>query len=304
MYRNTVSETVILQGIGLHTGRTAQLRIYPATPGTGIRFLRTDLMQSGTPRHEAEIPALYTEICDTLLGTTLKNRYGAKIATVEHLMAALWGAGVDDALIEIDGPEVPILDGSSQPFMDAIADSGLVTSSVLRQPIRIGKRITVTDGETKAVLTPGKGFRLSIEIDYPHPALGNQKAVYDFTQSSFTHLANSRTFGFADEVAKLKSMGLAQGGSLENAIVIGESGVINEEGLRHPDECLRHKALDCVGDLFLAGGRIEGHISVYRPGHTLNAKILRTLFAAQSPLEQAQAPFSLPTEALPALCEA
>jgi UDP-3-O-[3-hydroxymyristoyl] N-acetylglucosamine deacetylase len=201
------------------------------------------------------------------------------VATIEHVMAALWGTGIDNARIELDGPEVPIMDGSSEPFVFLLDCAGRVQQKATRRLVKVLREVTVEDGGCKATLSPYEGFRLDVEIIFNHKLIATQKASYDFADTSFKQaLARARTFGFVRDVEKLRSMGLARGGSLHNAIVLGEEDILNEGGLRYADEFVRHKALDCVGDLFLAGGLIEGRITATRPGHGINNKLLRALF--------------------------
>lgn len=281
-FQTTLRAPVSCTGIGLHSGAPVILALHPAAAGHGIVFRRLDV-----DRKISLIPARWDLVNETRLGTTLTNARGVSVATVEHLMAALWGAGVDNALITLDGPEIPIMDGSSEPFMALLAQAGIRALAAPREVIRVVKEVEVSDGASLARVQPygGEDFgcSLDIEIDFPHPAIAHSRAFYDFSEDSFAaSLAAARTFGFAHEVAQLRKIGLARGGSLENAIVLGEEGVLNEGGLRFADEFVRHKALDCVGDLFLAGLRIEGHFTFRRPGHAVNNRLLRALMADKS----------------------
>ncbi len=278
-FQQTISAPVQCRGVGLHSGEAVTMRLLPADADTGIRFRRTDVSDST----KSTIRARYDAVCDTRLGTTLANAYGVKIATVEHLMAALWGAGVDNLLIETDGPEVPVMDGSSAPFMALLEQVGLYALPALRKVIVMDDVVTASEGKSSAALMPAPGFMLDIEIDFPHAAIARQRARYDFSETTFAEsLSAARTFGFAAEVEQLREMGLARGGSLENAVVIGDDGVLNAEGLRFEDEFVRHKALDCIGDYFLAGMRIIGNVRTRRPGHGINNKLLHTLFSTPS----------------------
>lgn len=275
----TLGSAITCSGVALHSGDTVVMTIRPAPVYSGISFLRTDV---GAER--GVIAAHYDNVCETTLGTTLRNAHGTTIATVEHLMAALSGAGVDNAVIELDGPEVPIMDGSSEPFVFLLECAGTCEQDAPRRMIEVLKTVSVRDKDCVATLEPSAdGFVLDITIEFPHDAIGRQKAVYDFSQTSFKQaLCRARTFGFVREVEKMHAMGLALGGSLKNAIVIGDGGVINEEGLRYSDEFVRHKALDVIGDYYLAGGHLIAKATTERPGHGINNKLMRALFADAS----------------------
>jgi UDP-3-O-[3-hydroxymyristoyl] N-acetylglucosamine deacetylase len=275
--QQTVSKAVHCNGISLHQGEHVQLTIKPAPEHHGIWFKRMDIGDSA----QAFIKADYRFVTDTRLCTVLENAYGVRVSTVEHLMAALWGCGVDNALIEIDGAEVPIMDGSSEPFVFLIECAGTVRQDAPRRTITIDAPIIVQEGTSCAILQPSEeGFVLDVEIDFPHAAIGQQ--YYHFASADMTFrqsVSRARTFGFLKDVEALRSIGLARGGSLSNAVVIDDNGIMNEDGLRHADEFARHKALDCMGDFFLAGHRIQGHVKVSRPGHAVNNKLMKALFA-------------------------
>lgn len=275
--QTTLSRAVSCSGIGLHSGSTVSLRLVPAKENAGIVFRRTDIHGKA-----GLIPARYDLVTDTRLGTTLKNAQGTTVSTIEHLMAALWGMGVDNVVIELNGPEAPIMDGSSEPFIRLIEQAGVSKLSAHRKVIRVLREVEVVEGAGLARVSPleGEDFTatLEVEIDFEHGAIGRSRAFYDFSAETFEHaLSAARTFCLAREVEQMRAHGLARGGSLENAVVVGDDGVMNEEGLRFSDEFVRHKALDCVGDLFLAGYRIEGAFSFYRPGHGVNNALLRAL---------------------------
>ena len=277
MKQTTLANYISCNGVGLHSGKEVKLTLRPAVPGSGIIFKRMDVAG-------AMIPARYDLVTDTRLGTTIRNHSGVSISTVEHIMAALWGAGIDNILIEIDGPEVPIMDGSSEPFLFLIECAGVVRQAASRRVIRIVKPIEVREGKSTACVKPNKegeeGCVLSIAIDFDHDLIQHQQARYDFRDTTFKQaLSRARTFGFDHEVEALQKQGLALGGSLDNAIVLGKEGVLNEGGLRYSDEFVRHKALDCLGDLYLAGLRIDGHFTFNRPGHGINNALLRALMA-------------------------
>ena len=276
-YQQTVKRPVSCASVGLHTGKQVTLNILPAEPNMGILFKRRDI--DGGNSQKSVVQARYDLVTDTMLGTTIENEHGVGVATVEHLMAALWGMGVDNAVITLDGPEVPIMDGSSADFIALIERAGLEQQPVARSLIVIDEEIAVSEGDSTARLEPHAGLALEIEIAFKHEAIQCQKAQYDFAKRGFREaLSEARTFGFASDVEKLQAAGLARGGSLENAIVIDDDGVMNEGGLRFDDEFVRHKALDCVGDYFLAGMYIWGKSETYKPGHSINNKLMHALF--------------------------
>lgn len=277
--QHTISKAIGLTGVGLHSGANVALLLEPAPADYGIIFKRSDVADKNPL-----IPARYDYVVDTRLGTTIKNADGTGVSTIEHLMAAIWGSGVDNALITIEGSEIPIMDGSSWPFIQAIANVGTETQDKQRKYIRIKKPIVVRDGQTAASVEPLLGedgsCLLDVTIDFADKIIRRHRALYDFNRVTFEEaLSKARTFGFAHEVEYLRSVGLARGGSLDNAIVVGKEGILNKEGLRFNDEFVRHKALDCIGDLFLAGYRMEGRFTFVRPGHSINNKLLHALFA-------------------------
>ena len=274
-FQHTVAAEVSCVGVSLHSGDMVNMVIRPSQPNSGIVFVRKDI---DVP-HNA-VPAIYDGVVETTLGTTIANKHGITVSTVEHVMAALWGAGIDNARIELDGPEVPIMDGSSEPFVFLLECAGRVQQRAERRVIEILREVSFTEGGSRVTIAPSESFVLDLEIAFNHPLIKTQKAMYDFADTSFKQsLARARTFGFARDVEKMRSMGLALGGSLHNAIVIGEEDILNEGGLRYADEFVRHKALDCIGDFFLAGAQIKGAVNALRPGHGVNNKLLRALFA-------------------------
>lgn len=277
-YQRTLRNRVSCIGTGLHSGAKVAMTLLPAREDTGIRFVRRDEKVKNQ-----EVAADYRNVTNTMLGTTLTNAEGVSVATVEHLMAALWACGVDNCLIELDGPEVPIMDGSSEPFIFLIECAGIVEQRKTRQVIEILKEISVVENNSFASIQPSENFSVSLEIDFGDKVIANQKYAFDASDASFkTELSRARTFCFRHEVEKLQSMGLARGGSLDNAVVVDEDGIMNEGGFRYNDECVRHKVLDCIGDVYLAGGYIKGHVKGSRSGHGLNNKLLRQLFADDS----------------------
>lgn len=276
-YQTTLARPVIIAGVGVHSGARSRMVMRPAEPGTGIVFIRTDL------NGETEIPARGDHVSETKLGTTLSNAAGASVAVVEHLLAACAGMGLDNARIDIDGPEVPIMDGSSAVFCQLMARAGLKEQGALRRRIRILDTVELRHGEKWARLSPStdRCLTLHARIDFESRAIGVQEMAIRLRPGLFARdLAFARTFGFARDVDMLKSMGLARGGSLDNAVVIDGDEIVNPEGLRADDEFIRHKMLDAVGDLFLAGGQIAGRYEANQPGHALNNELVRALLDA------------------------
>lgn len=273
-YQQTVAAEVSCVGVSLHSGDMVNLTIRPAAANTGIVFIRTDV-EAG----RGLVPATYDAVTQTQLGTTITNKHGVTVSTIEHVMAAIWGAGIDNARIEMDGPEVPIMDGSSEPFLFLLECAGRVQQKATRRVVEILREVSVTDGKSTASIAPADGFTLDISIAFPHRLVDAQQARYDFSKTTFKQsLARARTFCFARDVDAMRKMGLALGGSLHNAIVLGDEDIMNEGGLRYGDEFVRHKALDCVGD-YLLGGQFKGAVTTVRPGHGINNKLMRAIFA-------------------------
>lgn len=273
MAQRTLRSNVRYVGIGLHSGHRVSMRVRPARMNTGIQFIRKD-----APVAERLIPARWDNVTDTRQCTVISNEHGVSVRSVEHLMAALYGCGIDNALVEVDGPEVPAMDGSSAPFVALIDRAGAVTQSAPRRAIQLHKPITVCDGDKFALLMPDITPKLTVEIDFANGAVGFQRYSVELNDDTFKReLARARTFGFAEQVGQLREMGLALGGSLQNAIVIEGERVVNQEGLRFQDELVRHKILDCIGDLALAGAPIIGHFFAHKPGHKLNNALVHQL---------------------------
>lgn len=296
-FQTTLSRAVDLQGIGLHSGVAVPLKIRPAAAGSGIVFRRTDL--GTTDRSVTDIPARYDYVCDTVMSTNIANDVGTMVGTVEHLMSALAGLGVDNAVIEIGGVEVPIMDGSAADFAEAIADVGLSSLNTRRRAIRILKPIVLEDGIKSCALLPDDGFNVEFEIDFDNPLIGRQVFHAALGDDMFCReICRARTFGFLENVEALKAVGLALGGSLKNAIVLNGDRVVNEDGLRFPDEFVRHKVLDAIGDLALAGAPIIGRYRGVQAGHAMNNQVLRALFADQDAWDYAEpgAPAAAPRE--------
>jgi UDP-3-O-[3-hydroxymyristoyl] N-acetylglucosamine deacetylase len=275
--QTTLADQVVIEGIGVHQGRPARVVLHPAEAGSGITFLRTNLPNG----RERLIEARSHAVRDTQLCTVIGDETGATIATIEHLMAALAGLGVDNVLIEVDGPEMPILDGSSRLFVEAIDQVGLRTLSASRRVVKVLKPVRVEHGQSVVELLPrSEGFRLDVEIAFDSKVIGRQAYGMDLDPTAFRRdIAAARTFGFMRDVERLWKAGLALGASLENTIAVGEDAVVNPEGLRFPNEFVRHKLLDAIGDLSLAGYTLQGHYKAFCPGHKLNAMILDALFA-------------------------
>jgi UDP-3-O-[3-hydroxymyristoyl] N-acetylglucosamine deacetylase len=273
-YQCTLNNPVSCFGIGLHTGLTISMTLLPAAADTGILFRRKDL--AGHPTVKAD----YRFVSNTMLGTTVSNEDGVKVGTIEHLMAALWGCNIDNVIVELDGPEIPIMDGSSEPFVFLIECAGVAEQNKTRKIIEVLKKVDIAEGDSYASIDPAEGFSVSLEIDFNDEVISRQTCMFDSRDFSFkTDLCRARTFGFAHEVDKLRSMGLGRGGSLDNAIIVSGNKVLNEGGLRYKDEFVRHKVLDCIGDFYLAGAHVKGHFHGFRSGHALNNQLLRKFFA-------------------------
>jgi UDP-3-O-[3-hydroxymyristoyl] N-acetylglucosamine deacetylase len=271
IFQQTLGNKATFSGIGLHTGKLITLTMRPAEAGTGIVFHRTDLSPA------VSIEARSANVVSTRLSTTI-GRGTASVSTIEHLMAALYGCGIDNAHVDINGPEVPIMDGSAAPFVAEIMKAGTKECGKPRKYLVVKKPVTIVEGDKKISIIPSRHYKISFDMQFAHHAVRNQSKSMQFTQASFAEdFASARTFGFLAEVEMLKAHGLALGGSLENAVVIGDDGVLNEEGLRFPDEFVRHKILDSVGDLALAGHRLIGHVKATKSGHDLNDKLVTEL---------------------------
>ncbi|GLQ06011.1 UDP-3-O-acyl-N-acetylglucosamine deacetylase [Sneathiella chinensis] len=274
-YQKTLRNSISCTGVGVHGGQLVKMTLNPAPADTGIVFRRTDVAPE-----VADISARYDTVSDLIMCTTVQNEAGIKVATVEHLMAAFSGCGIDNALVELDGPEVPVMDGSSAPFVFLIECADTVEQKSPRRYIKVLKEVEVRDGNAVATLSPGDNMSFAFEIDFDNQRIGKQQCGFTLRPGTFKkELCRARTFGFLSELEKLKEMGLAKGGSLENAIVLSGQDILNEEGLRFDDEFVRHKALDAVGDLYMAGAPIIGQFQGYRSGHALNNSLLKTFLA-------------------------
>ena len=284
--QTTVAREIELKGTGVHSGAPVSVVLHPAEADVGYRF-----MVSRRGRIVSEIAAHVENVKNLTLCTVIGDDNGVTVGTVEHLLAALRGMGVDNCYIEIDGKEVPIMDGSSAPFVDALDEVGLRELPAQRKYIKVLKPIRVEDGDCWGEISPHSGFNLDIEIDFDTPVIGAQRYACDVSPGSFrAELSRARTFGFMRDVEKLWKAGLALGASLENSVAIGDDKIINREGLRYPHEFVRHKMLDAVGDLALAGTAILGAYRSVRGGHRLNAYVLKALFADRSAWTIVEAP--------------
>jgi len=270
MRQRTLQDKIEMKGIGLHSGEEMSLTIHPAYPDSGISFRRSDIGGD-------YVRVSPYNVTSTQLATTIKcGEY--IISTIEHLMAALYGMGIDNAKVDVSGPEVPVLDGSSLPFVREIIETGIVEQAKARKFIKFKKRISYEEGDKYVEVIPSRFFKVTFDIDFDNESIGQQKAFFNVTPDSFAEeIASARTFGFKEDVDALFQMGLAKGGSLDNAIVIDGDEVLNPEGLRYRDEFVRHKALDLIGDVSLIGYPIFGHIRAHKSGHGVNNQFARKL---------------------------
>jgi UDP-3-O-[3-hydroxymyristoyl] N-acetylglucosamine deacetylase len=280
--QRTLKNTIRATGVGLHTGEKVVMTLGPAPANTGILFRRTDLDPV------ADVRADGMHVGETTLGTTILGD-GAKVATVEHLMSAFAGLGIDNAIVELSATEVPIMDGSAGPFVFLIQSAGIAEQSVAKRFIRIRKPVEVHDGDKWARFTPFDGFKINFEIEFDHPVFKRhtQKASMDFATTSFLReVSRARTFGFMRDMEFLRSMNLGRGGSLDNAIVLDDYRILNDDGLRYENEFVRHKILDAIGDLYLLGHSLIGEFSGFKSGHGLNNQLLRALVRNESAWEE------------------
>lgn len=270
--QRTIKNEISFEGIGLHTGKLARVTLKPAARDTGVIFIRAD--------KPMVIKAYAGAVIDTAFATTIGHN-GVKIRTIEHLMAALAGLGIDNIYIEVNGPEIPILDGSSTEFISIILKAGIAKQGKKRPYLRIKRPFAFEDGPSRIVAFPYNGSKITYMISFNHHGIGEQKISLDITEESFAReIAPARTFGFLKDIEYLRTNGLAKGGSLENAIILGENGILNSTGLRFPDEFVRHKVLDSIGDFSLLGFPIYGHIIAGKSGHSSNIKFLKKLLLA------------------------
>jgi len=280
--QRTLKNSIRATGVGLHTGKKVLMTLKPADPDTGIVFRRTDLSAPVDIRATAE------NVGDTMLGTTL-GRGEARVSTVEHLLSAFAGLGIDNAIVEVSAPEVPIMDGSAGPFVFLLQSAGIEEQRRPKRFIRVKKRLRVEDGDKWAQFDPFDGFKVNFEIEFNHPIFKrrSQHASMDFSTTSFLkEVSRARTFGFMRDLETLRARNLALGGSLDNAIVLDDFRVLNEDGLRYEDEFVKHKILDAIGDLYLLGHSLIGEFSGHKSGHALNNRLLRALLGDTSTWEE------------------
>ena len=274
--QRTVSKKISIDGIGIHTGLKANLDILPAHPNTGIIFKRVDIKKNNI------IIPTYNNVVDTTLCTTISNDYGAKVSTIEHLMGAFYGLGIDNAIVELNSQEVPIMDGSAKQFVELILQAGIQASDVPIKIIKVEQQAEVREGD-KAISINKSNVSLDIdfEIKYQNPFIKTQRNKVNVFEDNLTDIYNSRTFCLFEDIEKLQDMGLGKGGSLENALVVKDNSLMNEGGLRDEKEFVNHKILDCMGDLYLSGYKIIGSLACSQGGHYLTNKLLRKLFSDQ-----------------------
>lgn len=271
--QTTIERPMSCYGIGVHSGQRTHLTLRPSKKDTGITFVRTDVTSVNNI-----IEATYNNVSETLLSTTIQNDANIKVSTIEHLMAALWGCGIDNVIIELDGPEVPIMDGSSKPFVFLLDCAGTKQLPSYRKTFKILKEIIVSDKGSEIIASPSQTFSVDVEIEFASKAIGKQTMRLEDSNFFKEEISSARTFGFMHEVEYLRSKGLAKGASLENAIGIENDSILNPEGLRFSNEFARHKLLDSVGDFYTAGGLLKGLFSCVKPGHHLNNILLRRIF--------------------------
>ena len=275
----TIQKPISFSGIGIHSGKISNVTINPGAPDSGIAFIRKDVKNKAN-----KIYAKFDNVISTTLGTSLTNEDNIKVSTIEHLMSALWGSGIDNCIIEIDNEEIPIFDGSSAPFIFIIDCAGKKYQYNLKKFLKINKKVEYSeisrDGqEIKCSLEPDRGFTVDLMIEFKNKVIGSQIFNFSYLENDFkTSISRARTFGLESEIETMKNMGLALGGCLNNAIVVGEEEILNSEGLRFSNEFVRHKILDSIGDLYLSGYPILGKFTGFRSGHTANNKLLREVF--------------------------
>ena len=277
IYQKTLSKPVSFEGIGLHTGKKSFVKVLPAEENSGITFKRTDLENNNL------IKANFSNVSSARLCTTLENNYGVKVSTVEHLLAALYISEIDNAIVEIDSEEVPIMDGSSKDFLDVIKNIEKIDQSKKRNYLKITNKIELIDGMRKISIEPhNSSLEVSFQLNYKNKIIGTQNNTVDFQSDNLDEVSNSRTFCLFEDIEKIKKFGLAKGGSLENAVVVGNDKVLNEGGLRNNKEFVNHKILDLAGDFLLSGHRIIGKVFCHQGGHELTNLFLRKIFASKN----------------------
>ena len=277
IYEKTLSKNVSFEGIGLHSGKSSKINLLPAKEDHGIVFKRVDLNNNNL------IKASYVNVSSARLCTTLENNQGIKVSTVEHLLAALYIAGVDNALIEINNEEVPIMDGSSKDFLQVLEKTDLVNQSKKRKYLKISSKIELIEGERRISIEPNNSsLEINFYLDYKNNIIGKQNNVVNFQKDNLAEVSSSRTFCLYEDIEKIKKLGLAKGGSLDNAVVVDDEKVLNEGGLRNDKEFVNHKILDLAGDLLLSGHRIMGKVTCHQGGHELTNLFLRKIFSTET----------------------
>jgi len=272
--QKTISKKISIEGIGIHTGLKAKLDILPAQPNTGIIFKRVDIKNNNI------IIPTYNNVVDATLCTTISNNYGIKVSTIEHLMGAFYGLGIDNAIVEINSQEVPIMDGSAKQFVELIIEVGFQNTEVPIKIIKVENQIQIKEGEkTISINKSNVSLDIDFEIQYQNQFIKSQRNKISVFEDNLTDIYNSRTFCLFEDIEKLKDMGLGKGGSLENALVVKNNSLMNQDGLRNDKEFVNHKILDCMGDLYLSGYRIIGSLTCSQGGHNLTNKLLRKLFS-------------------------
>tara|TARA_E500000178_G_scaffold348103_1_gene402590 strand:+ start:2858 stop:3784 length:927 start_codon:yes stop_codon:yes gene_type:complete len=280
IYQKTLSNKVSFEGIGLHSGKSSKINLLPAKENSGIVFKRIDL------KNKNLIKANFANVSSAKLCTTLENEYGAKVSTVEHLLAALYITGIDNVLIEIDNEEVPIMDGSSKDFLKDLKKTDLLDQTKKRKYLKITNKVELIDGERKISIEPNNlSLKVNFQLNYKNRIIGRQKNKVDFQKDNLDQLSSSRTFCLFEDIEKIKKLGLAKGGSLENAVVVDNDKVLNEDGLRNKKEFVNHKILDLAGDFLLSGYRIAGKVICYQGGHELTNLFLRKIFKTNMAFE-------------------
>ena len=278
--QQTIRETISISGIGLHSGKQVEMKLVPAEVDQGVKFIRSDKKNNNV------IDAIWSNVSETVLSTTISNSSKLKISTIEHLMSALSGLHIDNLTIYIDASEVPIMDGSSKPFVDLIENVGIEVQNKKRKVLNVKKVIEVKSNQSSAKIIPNNQFSIDFEIDFPSQLVSKQSCQLQLINGNYkSDIAAARTFGFEKDVEYLRANGLALGGSLDNAVVVGENEILNKDGLRYSDEFVRHKILDSIGDLYLAGSPIIGYFYGNKSGHHLNNELLRKLFSDKSNYE-------------------
>ena len=278
--QQTISKEVSFSGIGLHSGKKANVLIKPSKENSGIIFIRTDVESNNI------IKALWQNVTSTILSTTITNNYKISVSTIEHLMSALSGMHIDNATIHINGPEVPIMDGSSMPFVNLFEEAGIVKQNKPRKIIKINEEVSVSKGDSYAKISPNKQFSIDFEIEFESNLINKQACQLQLLNGNYkSDISSARTFGFEKDVKELRENGFALGGSLDNAVVVGENNILNKEGLRFADEFVRHKILDSIGDLYLAGMPVQGYFCGKKSGHFLNIELLKKLLSDKTKFE-------------------